>query len=80
MIHQPDDMEAISHDARLGEVFAHDRAVNGRQIHADHLHQMLAFEAVEIAFQRQFAAAEHHIVDFVVLQIAEGGGVSRAVG
>jgi hypothetical protein len=57
-----DHMEAAGHDPGLGEVFAHRRAVTRRQIHADYLHQMLAFEALQVAFQRHFAAAEHQKV------------------
>ena len=40
------------------------------------LDQILAFEAVEIAFQRSLTAPEHDIIDLVVLQIAERGGVA----
>jgi len=50
--------------------------ITGSQIHADDLDQVLAFQPAEIAFQGGFAAAQHDIVHFIVLQIAESGGVA----
>ena len=43
MIDQPDDVESIGHDERIGEVRAHDRTIHRRQIHADHSNQILSF-------------------------------------
>ena len=74
VIHQPNDMEAVGDNARLGKVFAHDGPVNSSQIHADHFDSLFPLEPVEISFQGSFAAAEHHVIDFVVLEIAERGG------
>ena len=47
-----------------------------RQIHADEADQVLALEAIQIAFQRCFAATEHHIMDAMTSEIAEGSGKS----
>src|ERR1700757_83510 len=74
MIDQTDDVEPIGNDAGVGEMLAHQRPVNTGQIHADDADQVLALEAVQIALQRCFAATEHHIMDTVALEIAEGGG------
>ena len=35
MIDQPDHVEAVGHDPRLGKVLAHQGAITGGQIHAD---------------------------------------------
>ena len=76
MIDKPNHVEAIGDDTSIGEVLMHERAVYGRQIHADDAHQMFALEAIQIAFQRCFAATEHHIMDAMTSEIAEGGGKS----
>lgn len=46
MIDKPNHVEAIGHDAGIGEVLAHQRAVNAGQIHADDADQVLALEAI----------------------------------
>ncbi len=76
MIHQPDDMETVGCDAGMWEVLAYDGAIDGRQIHTNHPDQVFAFELAELAFEPSFAAAEHHVADFVVLQIAESRGIA----
>ena len=74
MVDKPDDVKAIGHNAGIGEVLVHERAVHGGQIHADDADQVLALEAIQIAFQRCFAATEHHIMDAMTSEITEGGG------
>src|SRR3569833_482201 len=80
MIDHPDHMEPVGYDARLWKMLLHQRAVNRRQIHADDLHQMLAFEFVQITLQRLFTAACHHVIDGVIPQITEGGRVAEPPG
>jgi hypothetical protein len=80
MIDQADDMKAIGHDPGIRKVLPHQRPVDARQIHADHLHQMFALEAIQIAFQRGLAATENHIMDPVAAEIAKRGGVAVAAG
>ena len=46
MIDEPDDMEAIGHDEGFGEVFAHDRSIGGREIHADDPYFIFAFQGL----------------------------------
>lgn len=43
MIHQPNHMEPVGHDQRIGEMFVHQRAIVGRQVDSHHAHQMFAF-------------------------------------
>jgi len=43
-----DDMEAVGHDARVGKVQPHQRAVAGGQIHAHHTHLGFAFQLLKI--------------------------------
>ena len=80
MVDQSNHVKAIRDDADMGEVFAYERAVNAGQIHTDHLHQMLVFQAGQIAFQRSFAATEDHIMDTVASEITERGGITAAAG
>ncbi len=42
MVHRTDDMEPVRDNAGLREVFAHQSAVTGGQIHANHLHALFA--------------------------------------
>ena len=35
---------------------------------------------LKIGFQSGFGAAQDHIIDFVILQVAQGGGVALAPG
>ena len=72
VIHGTDDVKTVSHDACLREMLFDQRPVAGRQIHTHHLYPIFLFEARQVVFERGLAAAQHHIVDFVVLQIAEG--------
>ena len=76
MVHGADDMKAIGHDLCLRKVFPDQRPIGRCQIHANQLHQMLAFQPIQIALQRRLAAAEHHVEDLVMPQIAEGGGIA----
>ena len=76
MVDKPDDVKAIGHNAGIGEVLMHQGAVNGGQIHADDADQVFALEAIQIALQRGFAATEHHIMDAMTSEIAEGSGKS----
>ena len=78
MIHQPDDVESVGHNARIGEVFLHHRAIGGGQIHAYHQDIFLALQTLQIRIQRGFGATQNHIIDGVILQIAERGGKALA--
>ena len=61
---------------RLGKVFLDDRAIDYGQIHADDADLLFAFKPKKIRLQGGFRAAERDVVDAMVLQIAEGGGVA----
>jgi hypothetical protein len=76
VIDEPDHVEAIGHDTRIGEVLTHERAVHTRQIDAHDPNQVLALKAVQIAFQRRLAAPQYHIMDAMSSEIAERGGVA----
>src|SRR4249920_317964 len=78
MIHQPDDVETVGNDTRIRKVFSYQGTVHNRQIHAHHLHQMLAFEAVQIAFQRYLAAPQHDIMHLVIPEITKRRCVAMA--
>ena len=75
-IDSADHMKAIGYDARLRKVFTYQSAVACRQIHADDLNQVFAIQAAEVILQRGFAAAEHHVMHFVILQITESRGIA----
>ncbi len=51
VVDQPDDVEAICHDAGIGEVLAHQGAVGRGQIHAYHPHFGFPFQAPQPSFQ-----------------------------
>jgi len=80
VVDETDHMEAVGHDYGLGEVFPDQAAVNGGQVHADDPHQLLALQAQAIGLQRRFRAAQRDIVDAVILQVAEGSGVTACGG
>ena len=65
MVDEADDMEAIGHDLRVGKVLADQRAIDARQIHADDPHAIFARQLRQVALQRGFAAAQHHVEDLV---------------
>jgi hypothetical protein len=62
------DMEAIGHDAGMGEVPADQRAVDAGQIHTDHPRTIPAGQALQVVLQGGLAAAEHDVEDGVLLQ------------
>jgi hypothetical protein len=64
------------HDARVGKVQAHERAIVGGQVHAHRTHLGFAFQALKTGLQRKLGAAQDHVVDFVVAQVTERGGVA----
>ena len=76
VVDEADDVEAVGDDAGVGEVFADQGAVGAGQVHANDLDGFTAAEALQIAFQSGFRAAEHDIVDLVVFEVAEGGRVA----
>ena len=43
VIDEPDHVEPICDDQRIGKVFAHDRAIDRRQVHTDDANQTLSF-------------------------------------
>src|SRR5579862_1725584 len=77
MVDDADHMETIGHDSGLGKVLSDQRAIHAGQIHAHHFHQLLALQFFQPGFQRRFAAPGHHVVNAVIPQIAEGGGVTQ---
>jgi hypothetical protein len=76
VVDDADDVKAIGHDAGIGEMLPHQRAVDAGQIHAHHAHPFFAAQSLQIAFQRSLTAVEHDVEDGVLLQIAESGGVT----
>jgi hypothetical protein len=71
--------EAVGHDARVGEALAHERAIRRREVHAHHADVGFALEPRQIGLERAFRAAENHVIDSVIAQVAERGGVAFAV-
>ena len=80
MVDQSNDMEAIGHNARVRKVFLDNGSIYAGQIHAYHAHLCFAFQTRQIGRQGEFRAAQHHIVNLVVAQIAKRGGVAFAAG
>ncbi len=76
VVDEPDDVEAIGDNDRLGEVLTHDGTVNHRQVHADDPNLLFAFHGMQIRLQGRFRAAERDVVDPLVFQIAESRGVA----
>ena len=66
MIDEANDMEAVGHDARIGEVHADQGAIVRGQIHAHHPHLGFAFQPLKIGLQGELRAAQHHVVDLVI--------------
>jgi len=71
--------EVVAHQREQAAVPATDRVVGG-QIHAPRPHGGLAFQSLEIGLQGEFRTPEDHVVDLVILQVAQGGGVTLAAG
>jgi hypothetical protein len=61
---------------RLRKMFTDQGAITGGQIHAHDFDRLLAFQARQVAFQRSFTAAQHHILHLVILEVAEGSGIA----
>jgi hypothetical protein len=80
LIDEADDVEAVGDDTGVGEVLLHQSAIGDREIHAHHTHVLFGLQTLKIGFQSGFGAAQDHIIDFVVLQVAEGGGIALAPG
>ena len=76
VVDEADHMEAVGDDDRPRKLFMDDRAVDYGQIHADDPDLLFAFEPKKIRLQGGFRAAEREVVNAVVLQIAESGGVA----
>jgi hypothetical protein len=68
---QPNYMEAVGHDAGIGKLLLHQRAIRAGQVHAHHLHPIPSRQFGQVRLQRRFATAEHHIKYRVPLQIAQ---------
>ena len=66
--------------AALRKVLPDQGTVTGRQIDAACFHQMLSVEPVQPAFQRSFAPSDNHVIDGIILQIAESGGIAETAG
>jgi hypothetical protein len=80
VVDEADDMKAVCHNAGFGEVFPHQGAVGGRQIHADHAHLVFALEALQIALQRILGAAQHHIINAMPSQVTQSSGKASLAG
>jgi hypothetical protein len=52
VIDEPDDVESISHDLRIGKLRADQRAIVGSQIHAHHADFGFPFQSLKIGLQR----------------------------
>ena len=57
MIDQTDHMEAVGHDACVGEVQPDQGAIVGGQVHAHHAHLGFAFQLLKIGLQRELRPA-----------------------
>src|ERR1017187_4999378 len=80
VVDDADDMEAIGHDACVGEVQVDQGAVGRGQIHAHHFDLSLALQMLEIGAQRELGSAEYDIIDLVMFQVAQSGGETPAAG
>src|SRR5579871_6868230 len=76
VVDETDDMKAIGDNERLGKVLSHDRSIDHGQVHAHDPNPQFAWEVHKVRFQGGFGAAERDVVDAMVLQIAEGGGIA----
>lgn len=80
VVDEANDVEAVGHNLGLGEVLPDDGPVGGRQIHADHPDRLPPGQLAQIVLQCLLGASQHHVVNAVVAEIAEGGGVALAAG
>jgi len=80
MIDEPDDVETIGDDLGIGEMFLHQTAVVCRQIHAHNPYLVFALETLKIGVQGRLRTSQHHIIDFVVFQIAQSRGKAFSSG
>ena len=80
LVHQTDDMEAIGNNPGVGKVLTNDGSIGRGKIHTHDPYQMLAFEAIEIRLQGKLASPECDVVNRVILQVAEGRGISMFPG
>ena len=80
MIDEANDVETISHDFGIGEIFASQVAVGLREIHDNDTDFAFIGELLEIRSKGLFGAAESYVVDFVMGQVAEGGGITLFTG
>jgi hypothetical protein len=80
VVDETDHVEAVGHDESLGEVELDDGAIDGGQVHADDTDLVFALQGYEIGLQRGFRTPQSDVVDAMILQIAEGGGVALLPG
>src|SRR5579862_2657128 len=66
MIDEPNDMEAVGHDAGVRKVQPHQTTVAGGQVHAYHSYLRPALQLLKIGLQRELRPAQDHVVDFVI--------------
>src|SRR3954452_3395634 len=76
VVDEADDMKPVGDDDRFGKVLLSDRTIDYSQVHAHDPDVLFAFELKQIGLQGGFRAAESDVIDAMVLQIAEGGGVA----
>jgi hypothetical protein len=79
VLHDANDVEAISNDFCIGEVASDDSAVGGTQVDADQPYSLPAFQRVKEGFEGAGTLSFDHIEDFVIAEIAEGGGEAAAL-
>src|SRR5690348_182531 len=75
VIDQPDHMEAVGHDHRIGKLELDDGAVHRRQVHADDA-DLLFTKVTKYAANAASERPKRNIVNAVIFQIAEGGCVT----
>src|SRR5262249_19077148 len=78
VIDQPNDLKPIGDDEGVGKGLLHDGAIGRGQIHANHQDLVLALQFLQIGLQRGLRTPQNHVVDGVVLQVAEGSGKALA--
>ena len=76
MVDDADHVEPVGDDARVGEVQADQRAIVGGQVHAHHAHLGFAFQALKIGLQRKLGTAQDDVIDLVISQVTQRGGVA----
>src|ERR1700742_431320 len=62
----------------LGKYFFTTSPVGGGQIHAHYADVFFALQPLQIGLQRGLRAAQDHIIDGVILEVAQSGGVALA--